>query len=155
MDTIRLEEMNEEEYAFYIKDKIARYGEVLAQNMYEAGEEPASKARKQLASLLPEGKGTPKHHLYKIDGNNEVIGYVWLKTDDAKKSAFLYEIYILEEFQSKGYGTQTMHLIEEWLKERGVHYFKLHVFGSNKGAHKLYEKIGFGVAGYNMIKSLK
>lgn len=154
MNTIQLKEMNETEYMCYFNNKIERYGEVLAQNIYEAGEEPATKAEKQLAALLPQGRKTENHHLYKVEKNSEIIGYVWLKTDRAKKSAFLYEIYILEKFQSRGYGTKTMILIEEWLKEREFLYFKLHVFGSNKGAHQLYERLGFGVAGYNMFKSL-
>lgn len=34
-------------------------------------------------------------------------------------------------------------------------YFKLHVFGSNTGARKLYEELGFEVAGINMLKTLE
>ena len=47
-----------------------------------------------------------------------------------------------------------MNHIEEWLKQNEVLYFKLHVFGNNQGAFKLYESLGFGIAGYNMLKSI-
>ncbi len=44
--------------------------------------------------------------------------------------------------------------VEKWLKDKDVHYFKLHVYGSNAGARKLYEELGFEIAGINMFKSI-
>ena len=85
---------------------------------------------------------------------DQTIGFVWLKVEVEKKSAFLYEIFILEEYRAKGFGTTVIHIIEDWLKEKEINYFKLHVFGSNEGAYKLYERLGFGIAGINMLKSI-
>ena len=44
--------------------------------------------------------------------------------------------------------------VEEWLEQKGIYYFKLHVFGSNEGARKLYEELGFEIAGINMLKNI-
>jgi len=43
---------------------------------------------------------------------------------------------------------------KEDLIKKEIYYFKLHVFGSNTGARKLYEELGFEIAGINMLKPL-
>jgi len=149
-----LRKMTDDEFRLYFEKKIKRYTEVLSQNVHEEGEEPSSKALKQLNNLLPQGNKTPNHFLFNIYKDEHVKGFVWLKVEKEKKSAFLYEIYIFEEFRSKGFGTEVMNYIEEWLNKKEVHYLKLHVFGNNAGARRLYEKLGFGIVGVNMLKSI-
>ncbi|MEA3319527.1 MAG: GNAT family N-acetyltransferase [Bacillota bacterium] len=86
--------------------------------------------------------------------NNEIekIGYLWIKKDKEKNSAFLYEIYIFNEFKNMGYGAITMEKIEEWLRQQELLFLKLPVFGNNKEARRLYERFGFEIAGVNMFK---
>ncbi|KAA0542752.1 GNAT family N-acetyltransferase [Bacillus sp. BGMRC 2118] len=153
---IVLREMSKKEFNIYFKDKVERYSEVLSANVHElSSEDSFSKACKQLNDLLPKGIETSKHHLFNIFIYDQLIGYVWLKVEKEKKSAFLYEIYILEKYRGKGFGTRVMENVEEWLEQEGVYYFKLHVFGSNDGARKLYEELGFEIAGINMLKTIK
>lgn len=154
MEEILLRPMTEEAFEHYFQDKISRYTDVLSENIHEVGEEPSVRALKQLKNLLPNGINTAHHHLFNIQFSNKVIGYVWLKIEEEKKSAFLYEIYLLEEYRAKGYGTKIMQSIEELLQQKEIIYFKLHVFGSNTGARKLYEELGFEIAGINMMKAL-
>lgn len=154
MDSVLLKEMSKEDFDPYFQNKIKRYAGVLSENIIEQGEDPSSKALKQLNGLLPNGIETPNHHLFNIQRGENLIGFVWLKIEEEKKSAFLYEIYILEEYRGKGYGTETMKRLEEILVHREIEYFKLHVFGSNTGARKLYEELGFEIAGINMLKPL-
>lgn len=47
-----------------------------------------------------------------------------------------------------------MKRLEDFLVQKEINYFKLHVFGSNTGARKLYEELGFEIAGINMLKPL-
>ena len=47
-----------------------------------------------------------------------------------------------------------MKQLETLLQEKEIDYFKLHLFGSHTGARKLYEELGFQVAGVNMLKTL-
>lgn len=149
-----LRKMTDDEFKLYFENKIKRYSEVLSQNVHEEGEEPSSKALKQLNNLLPQGNKTPNHYLFNINKDDHEIGFVWLKVEMENKSAFLYEIYIVEEHRAKGFGTEVMNQIEEWLKQKEVHYLKLHVFGNNAGARRLYEALGFGIVGVNMLKSI-
>ncbi|CEG27082.1 GNAT family N-acetyltransferase [Bacillus sp. B-jedd] len=152
---IAFKRMSEKEFRVYFEDKVERYSHVLSENAHEASnEEPLSKARKQLNNLLPKGTETPSHHLFNIYQADELIGYVWIKVEKEKKSAFLYEIYIFEKYRGKGFGTRVMKHMEVWLEEEGILYFKLHVFGRNEGARKLYEELGFEIAGINMMKTI-
>ena len=153
MEAILLREMSEEAFEPYFQNKLERYTEVLSQNIHEEGDHPSTKARNQLTNLLPMGMRTPNHHFFTIDKGENSIGFVWLKVEEEKKSAFLYEIYIFEEFRGKGFGTAAMKCVEDFLQQKEIYYFKLHVFGNNTGARKLYEELGFEVAGVNMLKS--
>lgn len=148
--------MTKEEFRLYYHNKIERYSHVLSQNVHEEGEEEScDKAIKQLKNLLPQGNETPNHYLFNINKQDDCkIGFVWLKVEIEKKSAFLYEIYVFDEFRTQGYGTKVMNYMEKWLKDKDVHYFKLHVYGSNTGARKLYEELGFEIAGINMLKTI-
>lgn len=154
MDEILLRRMSKDEFESYFQNKIERYSDVLSVNIHEQGDDPSTKALKQLKGLLPNGIKTPNHHLFNIQRGDKVIGFVWLKMEEEKKSAFLYEIYIFENFRGKGFGTETMNCIENFLIQKEIYYFKLHVFGSNTGARKLYEELGFEIAGINMLKPL-
>lgn len=152
---IMLKEMSEKEFTTYFEDKVERYSEVLSENVNEvSNEESFSKARKQLNNLLPKGIETSNHHLFNIYGDQQLIGFIWLKIEEEKKSAFLYEIYIFEKYRGKGFGRETMKYVEDFLLQKEIYYFKLHVFGSNTGARKLYEELGFEIAGINMLKPL-
>ncbi|MBY0098377.1 GNAT family N-acetyltransferase [Mesobacillus maritimus] len=153
---IVLKKMSEQEFTTYFEDKVVRYSEVLAENAHEvSSEDPLSKARKQLNHLLPKGIETPNHHLFNIyKDQNQLIGFIWVKVEKEKKSAFLYEIYLFEKDRGKGLGTNVMNTVEKWLAQEGVFYFKLHVFGTNDGARRLYEELGFEIAGINMLKTI-
>ena len=150
-----LRKMSKEEFVFYFENKVARYADVLSENSYEYGNEDFYlKAKTQLTNILPKGIETPNHHLFNLNLENQVIGYVWIKVEKEKKSAILYEIYIFEEYRGKGLGTEVMTSVEAWLEQEDIHFFKLHVFGSNTRARKLYEELGFGIAGINMVKTI-
>ncbi|MCA1054088.1 GNAT family N-acetyltransferase [Rossellomorea aquimaris] len=152
MNKPSLVNMTETEFEHYFQDKVARYAAVLAQNALEDSLDFNQKAKEQLHNLLPDGIHTPNHHLLFINHDDHHVGYIWLKEQQDTKSAFLYEIYLFEEFRNKGIGSVAMNSVEEWMKEQELLFLKLHVFGSNTGALKLYEKIGFEVAGINMMK---
>lgn len=149
-----LVKMNELEFYKYIEEKEKRYAETLAQHTFEVTEPADVLARKQLQGYLPRGFQTELHEFYNIIEDGHICGYVWLKVDDTKKSAFLYEIYLFDECRSKGIGKKVMKEIEGYLKVKKILYFKLHVFGTNYKAIKLYETLGFEVAGINMYKEI-
>ncbi|QWC23677.1 GNAT family N-acetyltransferase [Bacillus haikouensis] len=154
MSDLLFMEMTNIEFEQYFVDKIQRYTLVLTQNSVEECEDVNEKARNQLHNLLPNGIHTDGHYLFNINHDNQTIGYLWIKKDEEKKSVFLYEIFIFNEFRNMGYGTRAMKKIESWMIQHDLLYLKLHVFGNNREARKLYEKIGFGIAGVNMFKKV-
>lgn len=154
MNHISLIKMTKNEFEMYFADKIKRYSLALSQNVHEDIEDFYTKAVNQLNNLLPDGINTSGHYLFNIINEIEKIGYIWIKKDKEMNTAFLYEIYIFNEFRNMGYGTITMIKIEEWMRQQELLFLKLHVFGNNKEARRLYERIGFEIAGVNMFKKV-
>ncbi|WP_261793555.1 N-acetyltransferase [Staphylococcus xylosus] len=72
-----------------------------------------------------------------------------------EKKCFIYDIKIKDTYRGKGLGTKTMECIEEYCKDKDVESIGLHVFGHNKRAVSLYNKIGFETTNYRMEKRLK
>ena len=89
------------------------------------------------------------------DGNHRV-GTVWMRAalDTSIKSGFIFDIAVDEAQRGKGYGKQTMLLIEETAREMGLSKLGLHVFAKNKVARKLYEGLGYEIGSLNMNKNL-
>lgn len=148
--------MNENECNTYVKDKTKRYALTLKENTFEIINDSAFvRAEKAINGYLPNGFNTKNHEFYNVIENEKVVGYVWIKVIDENKSAFLYEIYLEEEFRSKGIGKKVMRELESLLLFRNIAFFKLHVFGNNEHAINLYNNLGFQVAGINMYKEIK
>nr|WP_242688867.1 GNAT family N-acetyltransferase [Bacillus sp. Cs-700] len=83
----------------------------------------------------------------------QVIGMVWLE-HKLNDKGFIRDIRILDRYQGQGYGQSTMQAIEIVGKELGVEKIGLHVFGHNKVARGLYEKLGYQTTNVMMIKEI-
>ncbi|MFD3449827.1 GNAT family N-acetyltransferase [Microbacteriaceae bacterium 4G12] len=154
MKEVQLLRMNDQEFSIFLEKEIPRYARSIAQNRKENIEEALMKSSKQIHQLLHSGNTTPNHYIFKLDLEGNVIGNVWIHINQEEKRGFLYNIYIAEEYRGKGYGTIAMQKSEEWLREKEIYRFGLHVFGHNTEAKKLYERLGFEVTGVNMLKEL-
>ncbi|KAA0550132.1 GNAT family N-acetyltransferase [Bacillus sp. BGMRC 2118] len=139
---IKLAAMTSNEYQQYIQSAILTYAneKVKAGNWKE--EESLQQAQKDYETLLPKGEQTEDNHLFTIFDEELPVGVIWLarKSED---EGYIYEIKIKNEFQGKGYGKKAMQKIEEFGKELGMKKIGLHVFGHNKPARGLYEKLGY------------
>jgi RimJ/RimL family protein N-acetyltransferase len=124
------------------------------QNMRMSEEKALQRSKEQIHRLLPKGNRTPQHYLFHVLADEEIVGNIWIYIDEKNERAFLYNIYIEEEERGKGYGTKGLDLVEQWLQEKKVKYFSLHVFEHNTGARKLYERLGFEVTSVNMMKEM-
>jgi len=71
-----------------------------------------------------------------------------------KRSAFIYDVRIGEEFQRRGYATQAFQALETLAREMGLAAISLHVFGHNTAARRLYEKLGFITQSVFMAKAI-
>ena len=75
----------------------------------------------------------------------QIIGFAYgykLFRPDGKQDFYLHAIDIMDRFQRKGYGTELMNYIKEYMKEIGCRKMFLITNKSNISACKCYEKAG-------------
>ncbi|MEG1448870.1 MAG: GNAT family N-acetyltransferase, partial [Oscillospiraceae bacterium] len=92
---------------------------------------------------------------YLIECNGEVAGYGLISLTFSGEVGglvvLLEELYIKEEFQGKGLGTEYFSFIENLYKD--AKRFRLEVTKVNAGAIKLYTRLGYSEISYKqMIK---
>jgi ribosomal protein S18 acetylase RimI-like enzyme len=145
--------MNTDEYQKYLSSAIKSYAEekVLSGNWTQ--EESISKSEEEYTRLLPKGEKTEGNYLYTIQNDNVAVGAIWL-AQLSKEKGYIYDIYIVEEFQGLGYAKQAMKQIENVGAKLGLKKIGLHVFGHNKVARGLYEKLGYQTTNVLMEKEI-
>ena len=151
---VTLQCMNSRDFQQYLDLSVKDYAKekVLSGNWEE--EESLPKAKEEFSKLLPNGENTENNYLYTIlNENNKEVGILWLAKQSSEK-AFIYDIRILAEYQGNGYGKEAMKQIEEKAKQLGIQKIGLHVFGHNKVARSLYEKIGYKTTNVVMEKEI-
>ncbi len=156
---VTLKEMDDESF----KALKARFIEGSIENVVKNDKDPEPQVRsKEIAEflgILPLGAQTPNNYIFDVIAvdSGKKVGTLWYMRiiEDDQTEGFLYDIRIFEEFQNKGYGTALLKIYEEKAKEFGAKKVRLHVFGHNQGAKKLYTREGFFLTGYNMAKNLK
>ena len=75
----------------------------------------------------------------------QIVGFAYgyrLIRPDGKQDFYLHAIDIMNGFQGKGYGTELMNFIKEYIKEIGCRKMFLITNKSNISACKCYEKAG-------------
>ncbi|MFJ8065450.1 GNAT family N-acetyltransferase [Psychrobacillus sp. NPDC096426] len=145
--------MNSDEYQKYLSSAIKSYAEekVLSGNWDQ--EESISKAKEEYSKLLPKGEKTESNFLYTVLNEDKAVGVIWL-AQKSEKEGFIYDIYILEKYQGFGYGKEAMRQIENVGQKLGMNKIGLHVFGHNKVARGLYEKLGYQTTNVLMEKEI-
>nr|WP_285850582.1 GNAT family N-acetyltransferase [Niallia circulans] len=145
--------MNADEYQRYLSSAIKTYAEekVLAGNWKQ--DESLKKAEEEYTKLLPQGEKTERNFLYTIQKGDEAVGVIWL-AQKSEELGFIYDIYILEKYQGNGYAKQALKSIENVGQKLGLKKIGLHVFGHNKVARGLYEKLGYETTNVLMEKDI-
>jgi ribosomal protein S18 acetylase RimI-like enzyme len=150
---IKLVLMNADEYRKYLYSAIKSYAEekVLSGNWTQ--EESISKAEEEYKRLLPKGEKTENNFLYTILDHDKAVGAIWLAQLSEEKG-YIYDINIVEIYQGLGYGKEAMKQIENVGQKLGMKKIGLHVFGHNKVARGLYEKLGYQTTNVLMEKEI-
>ena len=160
---LELKPMNQDQYNNYITYSKNNYAQEIIKSRGIGIEEATQITNKEFDALLSDGLKSKNQYLYTIENdNNENIGIIWFSSDSnhGDNELFLCDIEINKEFRGKGYGRESMDLLESKVKEFNMHTISLHVFLHNKIACSLYNKIGYkevkrGKAGVIMKKTLK
>ncbi|SHE36359.1 Protein N-acetyltransferase, RimJ/RimL family [Marinitoga hydrogenitolerans DSM 16785] len=98
-------------------------------------------------SINPDNGGKYTFAIEKIE-DNKYIGGCGINEIDWKNSVATVGIFIGKPFWNKGYGTEAMKLLVNFVfNEMNINKVKLSVFSFNKRAIRSYEKIGFKVEG--------
>lgn len=154
---LTLEKMKKQVFESYYEESIIEYAEEHVKSGDWEKEGSIERANTEFENLLPEGLDTSNQYLMSVIHNNVDIGYLWLYIFEVKeqKKCFIYDIKIKDTYRGRGLGTKTMECIEEYCKNKDIESIGLHVFGHNKRAVSLYNKMGFETTNYRMEKKLK
>jgi len=157
MDEIRLVPMPPEEFDAWLPGSIVEYAAEHVSTGRWSREESLQRSREEYEKLLPQGVNTPGHHLWSIVRSSDAhrVGLLWVGVvEQPKRHAFVYNIEIDEEFRRRGYAEQAMARLEEEVRRLGLDTIRLHVFGHNRAARPLYEKLGYETTNVLMAKRL-
>ncbi|MGF1684991.1 N-acetyltransferase family protein [Photobacterium minamisatsumaniensis] len=151
-------EMRQEEYPAYCQYFIDDYSQEIAKNYGHSLEIAVELAKKELHRSFPDGLEGNEHSLLcidaEIDGQFQLVGYLWHSINRSDKSTFIYDFYVSNEYRGSGYGTQSISALETQLQSIGINQIKLRVAYHNERALKLYKDVGFKITGFNMSKKI-
>ncbi|MEA9358004.1 GNAT family N-acetyltransferase [Bacteriovorax sp. PP10] len=155
-EVISLIKMTEDEFNVWCKRSIENYRDEHIKNGLTFAE-AQKRSDDDFGRLLPDGVNSVDQHVFTIKENgSKWIGTLWFGVRGAadNRKAFIYDIILDDETRGKGYGKKAMQLLEDEVKKVGLRHIGLHVFGHNKIARSLYEKLGYETTNVNMEKTL-
>lgn len=89
-----------------------------------------------------------------IEDDDKVVGYALIEQRMSPYNeynafveehyAYIYEIVVLPEYRTKGYGKQIIEEANNWAKTRGLSSIELNCLSNNYSAKAFYERTGFG-----------
>lgn len=152
-----LRPISDDEFAVWLETVIPGY----AEDKVASGQWPAASAlelsRKEYAELLPQGRGTPRNHLFSVlDTGGEVVGTLWFveKKRAGRRIAYVYDIHIVPARRRQGHAFRAFQAVEHEVARLGLEGIALHVFGHNHAARALYAKLGYEPTNLNLYKPL-
>ena len=153
-----LKKMTTADYEAYVRDSMPNYARNKVSSGEWAEETAETQARQVFDELLPQGLDTPNNYLFQIiDEWDEVpVGVIWIAERDraGQPSAYIYDVFIKEEYQGKGHGSRAIKQVEDKAMDLGLPGIGLHVFGDNENARRLYERLGYEPVNVFMYKRL-
>ena len=153
---IKLEEMKDHEFRQYLDFMIPDYAKDISKNYNLSIDKALEESEIMMKELFPNGLYTEGQFLYNIyDPHlNKQIGILWFDINKEINRAYLYHIYIKEEYRRLGYATKAIEELQKRVKELGMNSIALSVFGSNENAYRLYKKMGYSSSSTSMHKLL-
>ncbi|HUS15500.1 MAG TPA: GNAT family N-acetyltransferase [Chloroflexia bacterium] len=152
---LALRPMSQDEFAAFYAFGVEDYAQERSRNFDTPLEDERAESARQFADLLKDGLQTAGQHLWKVvDDRGEAVGSLWVAVQAEQQRAFIFDIVMDEDQRGKGYGGQTLQLLEEELRPLGIQRIGLNVFADNPRAMHLYEKQGYRFTNHNMTKQI-
>jgi ribosomal protein S18 acetylase RimI-like enzyme len=155
--TVRLRQPSAEEYAQWSAAALDAYVDEIFASGSMSREAAEEKGRRDFAELLPQGLATPGQLIFRIEVDEQPVGWLWLALRNPRAEAgvgFIYDIVIDEALRGRGYGREAMRLADEEARRNGLHALALNVFGHNTIARALYSSLGYRETSVQMRKEL-
>ena len=153
----RLVPMTQAQFDRWLEASVADYADEKVKAGNWPVEDALARSRQEFQKLLPRGLATPDQHLFAIvaDAGTQV-GCLWFAVvqEAAGPVAFVYDFVVDEAQRRKGYGEQAFCALEDEVRALGLHTIQLHVFGHNRPAIALYEKLGYTATNVMMSKTI-
>lgn len=150
---ISLKPMNHKQFRQYISYAIEDYAKDKIASGNWSEDEAIDLSRESFERLLPNGEKTENNHLSSIFHDDILVGMIWI-SQKAPNKGFIYDFVIFEQYQGQGYGKKAMKEAEIIAKQLGMNKIGLNVFGHNKIARGLYEKMGYEITNITMAKTI-
>jgi GNAT superfamily N-acetyltransferase len=130
---VHLEAMGEEHYQAWRKKSVSEYAHEMTKAGNVSAENALDIAEQEYQKRLPHGLSTKEQYLYNImdSDTGQCVGTLWFETRNNHQEVFVLDIRINEEYRGKGYGKQTMNVLEGLVKEMGIPKISLHVFSQS------------------------
>lgn len=154
---MKLRHPSAEEYAQWSAAALDAYVDEIVASGTMSREAAEEKGRRDEAELLPEGLATPGQLIFRIEADEEPVGWLWIALRNPRAETgvgFIYDIAIDEALRGRGYGRAAMRLAEEEARRNGLHALGLNVFGHNAIARALYASLGYRETSVQMRKEL-
>jgi mycothiol synthase len=144
------------DYESRIEALFVGYAQTLVQEQGLWHGEAETRAARKLAELLPHGTRTDGMILRTVAADGVPIGWVWagLPAPPRPGLGWLHHLEIDEPHRSRGYGRAAVAAIEAELVRRGVASLGLHVDGSDLGARRFADRLGYRLLAQQMAKDL-
>jgi RimJ/RimL family protein N-acetyltransferase len=148
--------MRPDEWDDYLAHNTEEYAREIAENFELALDRARQSAQEQASHRLKDGLQTPNFYAYCIEqetaSGRTRIGHLSFSINQGEGFAWLDDIELFEPYRGQGYGGEVLSLVEQALTAQGIRSLSLHVFGTNQRALRRYQKSGFKITGYNMMK---
>jgi mycothiol synthase len=111
---------------------------------------------REVRRAMPQGLRTPGMFVFDVVADGAVVGWIWygLHGPERPGMAWIHQLDIDEPYRGRGYGTAALAAAEADLARHGARSAGLFVRGSNTGAQRLYERLGFELISQEMVKHL-
>ncbi|MGZ5400189.1 MAG: GNAT family N-acetyltransferase, partial [Nocardioides sp.] len=142
-DLAEVAPMSDADVAAFCQGAVATY----ARSREEAGESPdlaRSIAEASFAELFPGERPGEGHHVFAVSQQDERVGVLWVCARWPSQ-AWVYDVEIDPAFRGRGLGASAMVHAGRWTREQGMPWLGLNVFGPNRHARSLYERLGYVV----------
>jgi ribosomal protein S18 acetylase RimI-like enzyme len=154
---ITLRKMTQDEYDAWRFMSIAAYAAEHVRAGNWSKEEAPEEARKAFEHYLPNGLDTEGHYVCAIvaDTTGEKVGHLWYCVESTKAGPrlFIPDVGIDEPHRRKGHATAALKELEREAARLGTSAIRLHVFGNNTAARKLYAGLGYAETDVQMVKT--